>query len=190
MNIQAPLPPPRATYQDVLDTPEHMIAEVIDGVLHTQPRPASKHALAMSVLGGELVSPYQRGRSGPGGWWIIIEPELHLGEQIVVPDLAGWRRERMPDYPDTPYFTLPPDWVCEILSPSTRRIDLYKKRPIYARAGVSHLWLIDPAARGLEAFTLRGGEWVLTATLDGEADVSTPPFDATTFPLAALWGEA
>ena len=189
MNVQTPIPKPRATYRDVLDAPAHEVAEVIDGVLHTQPRPASRHALASSVLGGELAIPFQRGRSGPGGWWIIDEPELHFGEQIVVPDLAGWRRERMPEYPDTPYFTLVPDWICEILSPSTRRIDLYKKRPIYAEQGVRHLWFIDPVARGLEAFELRDGEWVLIATLDDTGDVSVPPFDAIAFPLAALWGE-
>ena len=112
----------RATYQDVLDAPAHLVAEIINGTLHTHPRPASRHALAASNLGVELGSPFGKGRGGPGGWWIIDEPELHLDEAIMVPDLAGWRRERMPDYPDTAYFTLAPDWVCEVLSPSTRKL--------------------------------------------------------------------
>ena len=128
--------PRRATYQDVLDAPAHLVAEIINGTLHTHPRPASRHALATSNLGDELVSPFGKGRGGPGGWWIIDEPELHFDDEIVVPDLAGWRRERMPEYPDTAYFTLAPDWVCEALSPSTRKVDLHEKRPIYALAGV------------------------------------------------------
>ena len=111
----------RATYQDVLDAPAHLVAEIIGGTLHAHPRPAMPHALASSHLSDELVGPYGKGRGGPGGWWIVFEPELHLGEEIVVPDLAGWRRERMPEYPQTAYATLAPDWACEVLSPSTRR---------------------------------------------------------------------
>ena len=154
----------RATYQDVLDAPPHQVAEIVDGTLHTHPRPAMPHARASSMLGVELGGPFDRGRGGPGGWWIIDEPELHLGEDILVPDLAGWRRERMPEYPDTAYVTLAPDWVCEVLSPSTRRLDLQGKRPIYAREEVQHLWLVEPTDRTLEAFELREGEWVLIAT--------------------------
>ena len=179
----------RATYQDVLDAPPHKVAEVIDGTLHTQPRPAMSHARASSILGMEVGSTYDRGRSGPGGWWIIDEPELHLGEDIVVPDLAGWRRETMPDYPDAAFCTLAPDWVCEVLSPSTRRIDLGGKRDIYARERVGHLWFVDPDAKTLEAFELRDGQWLLLATLADDAPVSLPPFDAITFPLEALWPE-
>jgi len=177
----------RATYQDVIDAPEHRVAEVVDGALHTHPRPAMPHALASSTLGGELSNPFQRGRGGPGGWWIIDEPELHLGEDILVPDLAGWRRERMPDFPETAFVTLPPDWVCEVLSPSTRDLDRHGKRPVYAREGVRHLWFIDPGARDLEAFELRNGEWVLIATARNDDPVSIPPFEAITFPLDALW---
>ena len=168
-------PRPRATYQDVLDAPPHRVAEIIDGVLYTQPRPASPHALATSSLGSDLIAPFQFGRGGPGGWWIIDEPELHLGEDILVPDLAGWRRERMPAYPDVAYFTLPPDWVCEVLSASTRRIDLHGKRPIYAREGVAHLWLVDPVDRTLEAFELRAGEWVLCRDGEGRRPGAGPP---------------
>ena len=180
-------PRTRATYQDVLDAPAHRVAEIIDGVLYTQPRPASPHALATSSLGSDLAAPFQFGRGGPGGWWIIDEPELHLDEDILVPDLAGWRRERMPDYPDAAYFTLVPDWVCEVLSASTRKIDLHGKRPIYAREGVAHLWLVDPLDRTLEAFELRHGEWVLFATAKDDDPVQVRPFEAITFSLGDLW---
>ena len=179
--------PPRATYQDVLDAPPHRVAEIVDGVLHTSPRPAAPHALATSRLGGEIGPPFDRGRGGPGGWWIIHEPELHLGEDILVPDLAGWRRERMPDYPQAAYFTLPPDWVCEVLSPSTRKLDLHGKRPVYARAGVRHLWPIDPIDRTLEAFELHRHQWLLIATARDDDPVSIRPFDAVTFDLGDLW---
>ena len=181
----------RATYQDVLDAPEHMVAEVINGTLYTQPRPAGPHTIAYSTLGGKLSGPFHQGQGGPGGWWIADEPEIHLGDDILVPDLGGWRREQMPVYPSTPFVTLPPDWVCEILSPSTRKIDLYKKRPIYAREGVRHLWLLDPDERTLEAFELReserGKEWIPIASLQGNDPVSVPPFDAITFNLGDLW---
>ena len=179
----------RATYQDVLDAPPHKVAEVIDGTLHTHPRPAARHAWASSRLGGRLDGPFNPGVGGPGGWWIIDEPELHLGADIVVPDLTGWQRETMPEYPDAAYFTIAPDWVCEVLSPSTRRLDQGEKRDLYAREGVRHLWFVDPDARTLEAFELREGHWTLLATLVDDAPVSLPPFDAITFPLDALWPE-
>ena len=177
----------RATYQDVLDAPANMVAEVVEGALSTHPRPAPPHARASSVLGGKIGDPFDFGEGGPGGWWIIDEPELHLGEDILVPDIAGWRRERMPEFPDAAFFTLAPDWVCEVLSPSTRELDRHGKRPVYAREGVRHLWFIDPLARDLEAFELRGGEWVLIATARNDDPVSIPPFEAITFPLDALW---
>ena len=177
----------RATYQDVLDAPAHRVAEIVDGALYTHPRPAMPHALASSALGNDLGNPFQFGRGGPGGWWIIDEPELHLDEDILVPDLAGWRRERMPDYPDTAYVTLAPDWVCEVLSASTRRLDLQEKRPVYAREGVGHLWLVDPADRTLEAFELHDGQWLLIASAKDDDPVSIRPFDAITFSLGDLW---
>ena len=177
----------RATYQDVLDAPAHQVAEIVDGTLHTHPRPAPPHTLASSALGSDLGNPFQFGRGGPGGWWILDEPELHLGEDILVPDLAGWRRDRMAELPDTPYFTLAPDWACEVLSPSTRRLDLQGKRPIYAREGVGHLWLVDPKDRTLEAFELREGQWALIATAKDDEPVSIHPFDAITFSLGDLW---
>ncbi len=182
-----------ATYQDVLDAPPHMTAEVLAGTLHTHPRPAARHAWASSILVGELVAPFGRGRGGPGGWWIVFEPELHFGsdgEDIAVPDLAGWRRETMPEYPDAAYFDIAPDWVCEVLSPSTMRIDRHEKAAIYAREGVFHMWFVDPDVKMLEAFELREGRWVLLATLADDAPVSLPPFDDVTFPLDALWPES
>ena len=180
-------PTRRATYQDVLDAPAHRVAEIVDGRLYTHPRPAPPHALASSSLQGDLSSAFQFGRGGPGGWWIIFEPELHLGEDIVVPDLAGWRRERRPELPDTAYFTLAPDWICEVLSASTRRLDLHEKRPIYAREGVPCLWLVDPADRTLEAFALHDGQWLLIASAKDDEPVSIRPFDAITFSLGDLW---
>ena len=152
---------------------------------HNRGRPCRTRA--SSAIGGEIYGPFDRGRGGPGGWWIIDEPELHLGEDILVPDLAGWRRETMPEIPDAAYCTVAPDWVCEVLSPSTRRIDLHEKRPIYARENVRRLWFVDPVARDLEAFELRKGEWVLIATAKDDDPVSVPPFDAITFNLGDLW---
>ncbi len=180
----------RATYEDVLKVPAHMVAEVIDGVLHTFPRPATPHARASSGLGMRLGTPFDHGEGGPGGWWILDEPELHLGEQILVPDLAGWRRERVPRIPNAAYWTITPDWLCEVLSPGTRATDLGAKRRIYAGHGVSHMWLIDPAERSLEAFELRGGDWVSLARRIENQPVSLPPFEAVSFPLGVLWIDA
>ena len=180
-------PRPRATYQDVLDAPPHRVAEIVDGVLYTNPRPPTLHALAKSSLGHNLSGPFQFGRGGPGGWWIIFEPELHLGEDILVPDVVGWRRERMPDFPDAAYCTLAPDWVCEVLSPSTLKLDLHGKRPVYAREGVGHLWLVEPVDRTLDAFELRNAEWLLIAREKDHAPVRVLPFEAVTFNLGDLW---
>ena len=178
---------PRATYQDVIDAPAHRVAEIVDGHLHITPRPPPLAALAKGCLSVELGLPFGRGRGGTGGWWIVIEPELHFGDDVLVPDVTGWRRERMPDLPTTDYVALAPDWACEVLSAETRKLDLVDKRPVYAREGVAHLWLVDPTDRTLEAFELREGEWALIAcAMDGEA-VSIPPFEAITFSLGELW---
>jgi Uma2 family endonuclease len=176
-----------ATYQDVLDAPPDMVAELVEGALHLHPRPASRHARASLKLGARLDDPFENGIGGPGGWYLAIEPELHLGEDVVVPDVAGWRRARMPAFPDAPAIEVVPDWVCELLSPATRRFDLTAKRRLYGARGVGHLWLIDPGARTLEAFALRDGSWVLIAALEEGAEVRVAPFDAIGFPLAALW---
>ena len=178
---------PQATYQDVLDAPPHMVAEIVSGKLYTHPRPAFLHAIANSGLGARIATRFHFGDGGPGGWWILNEPELHLGEDILVPDIAGWRRERIPVLPTGAYCTLAPDWVCEVLSPSTRKFDLGSKRGIYAREGVGYLWLVDPNVQSLEAFELHGTEWVLIGQLFDDASVSLPPFEAVSFNLADLW---
>jgi Uma2 family endonuclease len=187
MNHPAPVAPPRATYADVLAAPEHMVAELVDGRLRLQPRPRVRHAIVASSLGEEILGPFQKGRNGPGGWWILAEPELHLGEHVIVPDLAGWRRTRMAVPPDAAFLTLAPDWACEVLSPGTRRLDLTRKRAIYAEHGVAHLWFVDPDARTLEAFALDSGGWRLAAALGGAEETRVAPFDAVAFPLDALW---
>jgi len=177
----------QAGYDDLLQVPEPLIAELMNGEIHTQPRPASRHARASSMLGGELVGPFDQGSGGPGGWWIIDEPELHLGLQVMVPDLAGWRRQNMPEYPDAPWFDLAPDWICEVLSPSTAQTDRSIKMPLYAIHRVSHLWLIDPILRTLEGYQLTDGKWLLLTTLKDDDPVCLAPFEATEFPLSALW---
>lgn len=180
--------PPRATYRDVLEASPNMVAEIIDGTLHTQPRPAPRHQRAASKLGGRLVRYYDDDDGGgPSGWWIDDEPEIHFGEDVVVPDVAGWRRERMPVYPDDAFYSVVPDWVCEVLSPSTRTLDLTEKRDLYAAQGVPHLWFIDPLARTLEAFALNDGSWTLLTALSNDAEVKVAPFDAVGFPLDVLW---
>lgn len=145
----------RAAYQDVLDAPEHMVAEIIGGALHLHPRPRSRHARVSFALGRQVGGPFDYDPGGPGGWWILDEPELHLGPDVLVPDLAGWRRERMPVLEDVPYFEMAPDWVCEVLSPATRARDRGPKRDLYGARGVGHLWLVDPEDRQVGAFERR-----------------------------------
>lgn len=187
MNERATIVRTPATYQDVLDAPPNMVAELVNGTLHLQPRPASKHAQASFMLAGGLANPFGLGSGGPGGWHFTVEPELHLGGDVLVPDLAGWRRERLGEFPDTPAFDLPPDWVCEILSPGTRRFDLIEKRALYGRWGVGHIWLVDPEAETLEAFELRDGSWVLIGGFEADNEVRVAPFEAVGFPLSNLW---
>lgn len=180
-----------ATYADLLKVPDHLVAEIVDGELHASPRPAPRHAVAAFELSGDLGPPFSRGRGGPGGWWILFEPELHLGPDILVPDLAGWRRERLPTIGDSPpYFTLAPDWICEVLSPSTHRLDRVKKLRIYGREGVKHAWLLDPGERTLEVLRLESGRWSIVATFADDALVRAEPFDAVAIDLLPLWGEA
>ncbi len=176
-----------ATYADLEAVPDHLVAEIVDGVLETHPRPRMRHGTAAGELYAELTLPFRRGRGGPGGWIFVIEPEVHLGRHVVVPDIAGWRRERLPAEPETAHTDIPPDWVCEILSPSTTRLDRGPKRQIYAEAGVGHLWLLDPASGVLEGFALTGGHWLLLGTVARGQAVSLPPFDAVSFPLDELF---
>jgi Uma2 family endonuclease len=179
----------RATYEDLLAVPKHLVAQIIHGVLVTQPRPASRHALASSILGSELTGPFHQGKGGPGGWILLDEPELHLHGDILVPDLAGWRRERMPELPDATAFELAPDWVCEVLSPSTAATDRAEKLPIYARERVGHVWLVDPVAKTLEACRLENGRWMLLGTWRDDAKVRVEPFEAFELELAGLWAK-
>ena len=177
-----------ASYADLEAGPPHLVAEIIYGVLETHPRPVFPHARASSLLGYLLIGPYDFGRNGPGGWHFLDAPELHLGRNVVVPDIAGWRRERLPYIPDVAFSTLAPDWVCEVLSPATARFDRGAKRDIYGEAGVSYLWLIDPRERVLEAFHRTNGNWLLAGVATGSDAVKLPPFDAVAFSLDDLFG--
>jgi len=177
----------QATYEDLVALPDTLVAEIVGGELHASPRPASPQTAAASVLGGRLVPPFHEGRGGPGGWWILLEQELHLADDVLVPDWAGWRRTRMPRYPKCAYFTLAPDWTCEILSPSTSQLDRAKKLAIYAREGVGHAWLIDPDARTLEVLRLENGRWTILATHAGSEVVRAEPFAEIEIELQALW---
>lgn len=179
----------RATYQDLLAVPRNMVAEIIDGELTTRPRPAPRHARASSRLGGVLDGPFDRGAGGPGGWIILDGPELHHRADILVPDLAGWRRERLPRLPDAAHFDLAPDWVCEILSPSTEADDRAGKMPIYAREGVKHVWLVNPISRTLEVFRLETHSWILVTTLRGDHTARVGPFDAIEIDIGSLWAD-
>ena len=178
-----------ATYADIEALPPHVVGQILFGALHAHPRPAPKHARASSALGALIGGPFNFDPGGPGGWVILDEPELHLGPHIVVPDIAGWRRERLPKLPETAYFETAPDWVCEVLSPSTVRIDRTDKPRIYADYGVGHCWLVDPDARTLEAMALTGDKWLLAATFKDADPVSAPPFEVHTFSLGVLWPE-
>ena len=180
----------KATYQDVLDAPAHNIAQIVNGAFHMHARLAARHTRANSILGMMLGPPFHLGVGGPGGWRIYDEPELHLGElgeDILVPDLAGWRRGKISDPENAAHFTTVPDWVCEILSPSTRALDRGSKSDVYAREGVSHLWLLDPDARVLEALVLEGGEWRNIGAFSNDAEVSVQPFEKISVPLSELW---
>lgn len=178
-------------YQQLIDLPENVSGEIIGGQLYAQPRPSGRHGWAHSALGFRLGPPFSFGSGGPGGWWIIDEPEIHFvrDEVVTVPDIAGWRRERMPELPDDQRFEVVPDWVCEILSPSTAKKDRVLKLPLYARYGVAYCWLIDPLARTLEVLELREARWTFTAVFKDDDAVRAAPFDAIEFKLSDLWGE-
>ncbi len=176
-----------ATYEDLAKLPDTVVAEIVNGELHASPRPAMPHARVGSVLGRRVGAPYDDGIGGPGGWWIVDEPELHLGGDILVPDLAGWRRARMPRYPKSAACSVAPDWVCEILSPSTSQLDRVQKLAIYAREHVAHAWLIDPIARTLEVLRLDDGRWTIRATHAGSETVRAEPFADIALDLGALW---
>ena len=191
-------PPGRATYADLEAVPANQVAELIRGTLYVMPRPAARHARASSMLGGKLTNPFDLGDGGPGGWVILDEPELHFPDptlppgpesfDALVPDLAGWKRERMPAIPDVAAFTLPPDWICEVLSKSTENVDREEKMPIYAHEGVRHAWLMDPVQRTLEVYVLGAGRrWGEPTTYRGAEVVRAAPFEAIELDLSSLW---
>ncbi|MCC6993261.1 MAG: Uma2 family endonuclease [Deltaproteobacteria bacterium] len=184
----APVPKQRATYADLERLPDNVVGEIVAGALYASPRPRVTHAVTSSALGAELTVPFQFGRGGPGGWWILDEPELHFGDDVLVPDLAGWRIERMPSPPDVAAIELAPDWICEVLSPSTARLDRKGKLPIYAQRGVSHAWLIDPAVRTLEVLRRDRTLWTLIGTYADQDRVRVEPFEAIELDLSLLWG--
>ena len=184
-------------YDQLEGLPPELTGEILNGRLYTQPRPAGPHGHVASMLAGELVPPFGRGRGGPGGWWILIEPEVHFvrDQEVAGPDLAGWRRERMPRIPQGHRFEVVPDWICEILSPSTASKDREIKLPLYAWYGVANVWLLDPQRRTLEAYQLATagpgkpspGDWRLVVEAGGMDCVRVPPFAELDLDLAALW---
>lgn len=181
--------PRPATYEDILALPEHVNGEIVAGELFVSPRPGPKHAQASTSLTGELSGPFQRGRGGPGGWRILFEPELHFNKDVLIPDIAGWKKERMPRLPATAWFELAPDWVCEVLSPSTAIFDRTRKLAVYARERVNWVWMIDPPNRTLEVLRLEGDSWLVAGQYGGSQKARVPPFEAIELELEALWEE-
>ena len=178
-----------ALYELLEALPAGLTGEILNGQLYTQPRPSGPHGRASFKLASRIDGPYDDGIGGPGGWWIFIEPEVHLVRdlEVVAPDLAGWRRERMPLPPEGHRFGIVPDWVCEILSPSTASKDREIKLPLYAHYGVQYIWLVDPIARTLETYRLAAGVWVETGRFAGGDRVAAAPFEAVSIDLKDLW---
>jgi Uma2 family endonuclease len=182
-----------ARYDELLKVPDTKVAEILDGELFVSPRPASPHAFAASAMGADLIGGFQRPPGdplGPGGWWLLDEPELHFGDDVLVPDQAGWRRSRMPTVPNVAAFTQAPDWACEVASPSTARIDRSRKMRIYAREGVGHLWIVEPVARTIEVYRLEHGQWVVAAVHGGDDPARLEPFDAIELDVRRWWLES
>jgi Uma2 family endonuclease len=179
----------RATYQDVLDAPEHVVAEIVNGELRLSPRRGGPHTRATSILGADLLTRFDRGTGGPGGWIILDEPELHFTQDIVVPDIAGWRRERMPTVATGTYFTIAPDWICEALSRSTEAWDRAHKLPVYAAAGVTHVWLVNAIQHTLEILRRQGDKWLTVAIHHGDVAIRAEPFDSIELDLGSIWAD-
>lgn len=179
-----------ATYRDLLDAPEHKVAEIIAGELHLSPRPGGPATSVASNIFSDLAPPFSRGRGGPGDWIILFEPEIHVGDDIVAPDLAGWRRDRLQLVPDAAFISVTPDWVCEVLSPSTERFDRAFKLPLYSQWGIKHVWLVHPRHRTLEIYRLHsGGMWTLVAVYEDQDHVRAEPFDSVELDLGVWWAD-
>ncbi|GAC1367473.1 MAG: hypothetical protein NVS3B10_14500 [Polyangiales bacterium] len=176
-----------ATRADLDALPEGTVGEIIDGVLYTQPRPRSRHAFAEGEIHMDLGAAFGRDRGGPGGWWILVEPGIELpSAPEISPDIAGWRKERMPELPDGP-ITVVPDWVCEILS-TNRAYDLQIKRPFYARSGVPFMWLVDVEAKTVTASALENRRWVEVGVFgEGDHAARIPPFEAVEVDVGGWW---
>ena len=175
------------TYEDLLALPEHLVGQLVDGDLIVSPRPAGRHVRATSTLDRRIGGHFGGDDAGPDGWWIVPEMELHLGRNVLVPDLSGWRRERLPRYPAGPFVELAPDWICEVLSPSNAAVDRKLKMPRYAAAGVAHLWLVDPLERTLEVLAREGTRWLILDTWSGDDKPRAVPFETIELDLASLW---
>jgi Uma2 family endonuclease len=171
------------------DAPDNVVAEILDGVLSLMTRPKPRHTKAATRLARALGAFHDPDQGEPGGWVVLVEPELHLGPRpdVIDPDLSGWRRARLPEEPETAAIHVAPDWVCEILSDRTEALDRGPKRRIYRREGVSHLWLCDPRIKTLEVYRLEGGRWTELDTFEGDAKVRAEPFDAIEIDLARIW---
>ena len=181
----------RATYQDILEAPENKIAELIDGELILSPWPTLAHSHCLVALSAQIGSAFWLGRSGPGAWLILNKPELHFDqrETVLVPDITGWRRERMIELPTGAGVELAPDWACEILSPATAQLDRYTKLPLYAAQGVPWLWLIDVEGRTLEIHRREPEGYLFLGVFTGALKVRAPPFDTIELDLSLLWGD-
>lgn len=171
--------------------PPGLVSEILHGVLAMSPRPAVPHGRFAKKLGTRLYGPFDEGTGGPGGWYFVDEPELHLGMRPdkMQPDLAGWRRERAGAVLHASAVTTAPDWVCEVLSPSTATHDRDVKLPLYAEHGVAFAWLVDPIARVLEAFVLHRGRWQPLGVWREDALARVAPFDALPIARDRLWPE-
>ena len=180
----------RATYDDLLRVPDTKVAEIVDGELVVSPRPAVPHANAATAMMKDLLPSFDGIDTTPGGWRMLFEPELHFGEDVLVPDLAGWRYARLPTMPNAAALSLPPDWLCEIISPSSVRHDRIAKMRAYARNGVAAVWLVDPIARTLENHRLDDGRWLVVSRHAGDETARIEPFDAIELRLARWWIDA
>jgi len=180
-----------ATLADIDALPPHLKGEVIDGELYVQPRPRAVHANVEGAILEDVRGPYQRGRGGPGGWWLLPEPGIELpGSPEFSPDVAGWRRERLPTLPSDTAITVVPDWICEVLSPRTRGFDLVTKRRFYARIGVGWLWYVDVEARSVSVCRLEAGTWRELAVHGDDERARLEPFETVEIDLASWWPPA